>query len=200
MDWPTFLASTIAILFVPGPTNTLLATAGASLRVHKALRVAPVEVAAYALSITLLTFAIGPTLALSPLLGVLIRAGCAIWLVYSAWRLWHLETGYVESTRTVRARDVFVTTMLNPKAILFAFVIFPASPEILNRQFVIHLAAFGVTCITIGSTWILFGTLLKGEGAGGFVSPKRVRRAAAIILCCFAALLSLGLLGSPGKA
>jgi threonine/homoserine/homoserine lactone efflux protein len=199
MDWPAFLASTILVLFVPGPTNTLLATAGASLRVHKALRLAPVEVSAYALSITFLVFVIGPTVALSPLLGVLGRAGCVLWLVYSAWRLWHLETGRAEPTRTVRVRDVFVTTMLNPKGLLFAFFIFPTSSEILNRQFLVHLGAFGITCITIGSCWILAGTFLKGEYIG-YISPKRVQRTAAIILWCFAALLSLGLLGSPGKA
>ena len=199
MDWPAFVASTIIILVVPGPTNTLLATAGASLRVHKALRLAPVEVSAYALSITLLAFAIGPTVALSPLLGVLGRAGCVLWLVYSAWRLWHLEIGRAESARTVRPRDVFVTTVLNPKGLLFAFVIFPTSPELLNHQFLVHLAAFAITCTTIGSLWILAGTFLKGEPAG-YISPKHVRRTAAIILWCFAALLSLGLLGSPARA
>ncbi|MDU6750805.1 MAG: hypothetical protein E6447_24460, partial [Bradyrhizobium sp.] len=69
MDLLTFVLSTAALLATPGPTNTLLATAGASRGARASAHLLLAELAGYLLAILLLRVVLGPVLATAPLVG-----------------------------------------------------------------------------------------------------------------------------------
>jgi len=85
-----FLLAAFALLATPGPTNTLLATSGAAAGFLRSLRLVGAESIGYAIAITVLSLVIGPVVNTSPLLGVALRLGCGLFLLYAAWRLWRV--------------------------------------------------------------------------------------------------------------
>jgi threonine/homoserine/homoserine lactone efflux protein len=87
MELFSFIAALSMLLVTPGPTNTLLATAGASLNLRRALLLLPAETTAYTISIVTLLFLVGPILRTSPKLGTMVQLLCAAYLCYCAWKL-----------------------------------------------------------------------------------------------------------------
>jgi hypothetical protein len=55
-----FALAVLAVLGTPGPTNTLLATAGATAGLRRSLALIPAEAAGYTISILTLGLALGP--------------------------------------------------------------------------------------------------------------------------------------------
>src|SRR5438128_3283037 len=88
-----FVLSVIALLAVPGPTNTLLATAGGLGGVRRAIALIPAEVAGYLLAIGIITVVLRPVLVAWPQSAVGLRAAGGIVLVALAIRLWRRGAG-----------------------------------------------------------------------------------------------------------
>src|SRR5262245_59970631 len=120
MDPLLFVASTMSLLATPGPTNTLLATSGASAGLRRSIHLLVAELCGYLLAITLLRLVLGPLIMANPVLGTGIRLAAAIYLVYLAVVLWRHSSVKVYDSCPVSFSRVFVTTLLNPKAIVFA--------------------------------------------------------------------------------
>ena len=57
--------------------------------------------------------------------GVALRAASGAYLLYAAWGLWCLTEETLLGHGAVGWGQVFVTTLLNPKALIFAFTIIP---------------------------------------------------------------------------
>jgi threonine/homoserine/homoserine lactone efflux protein len=76
-----------------------------------------------------------------------------------------------------------VTTLLNPKALVFAFGIIPAEHPALWA----YIAAFALTVPLIGFAWIVIGSLIGA--ASGERHAGLVRKIASVALVGFAALL-----------
>lgn len=83
----------------------------------------------------------------------------------------------------ISVRQVFVTTLLNPKACVFALVVSPfGSPHA-----PVYLHAFTAMVPVVGTTWIVAGSLL-----GRHTYPHYVRslaKAAPIVLAIMSAAL-----------
>jgi threonine/homoserine/homoserine lactone efflux protein len=194
MDIVTFCAAALALLATPGPTNTLLATsgAGAGLRASAPLLVA--ELLGYLLAILLLRLAFGPLIATAPVFGDLLRAVVAIYLLYLAAVLWRHGGHSVTGGAPVSFGRVFVTTVLNPKAIIFAFTLLPSQLGL--AALLPWLAALGGLIVCIGGGWILLGAALA-HGLKGVMHPRIGYRSSAAALVLLAAVIgsrSLGLL------
>lgn len=118
-DPALFLLTVLIILGTPGPTNTLLATSGAAVGWRRSLVLLPAEAAGYLLSILILGLVLGPIVAASPAIALILRLAVGSYLLALALKLWRrgtvLEDGAVAA---VRPHQVFVTTLLNPKAII----------------------------------------------------------------------------------
>ncbi|MBB5986976.1 LysE family translocator [Sphingobium lignivorans] len=107
-----------ALLLTPGPTNTLLALSGAQRGVRASLPLIPAELCGYLLVILPLS-AGGPLLLTSfPVLATVIKLSAAAWVMYLAMRLWQPVLAS-RASYDVTARQVFCTTLLNPKALIF---------------------------------------------------------------------------------
>jgi len=83
-----FVSAVLTILGTPGPTNTLLATSGATVGVRASLPLVPAETAGYLIAILALGLALGPAVAASPLLAAALRLGVGGYLLVFAARLW----------------------------------------------------------------------------------------------------------------
>lgn len=181
-----FVLSILALLLTPGPTNTLLAIGAASAGFRRALPLVLAELSAYLLVVTpLATVAAGFLLAY-PLAAALLKACSAAWILFLAIRLWLPQP---ENVGDVSVRHVFVTTLLNPKAIIIGLVIMPHGPL---HEIAGHLALFAGLIVFASLSWLLFGAFALGRVQSA--APQAMRRIASVILAGFSVLLTSSLI------
>jgi threonine/homoserine/homoserine lactone efflux protein len=175
-----------AILGVPGPTNTLLAAAGASVGFRRAARMIPAEAAGYLIAICALGFALGPVVAGLPAVTAALRLAVACYLFLLAWRLWRQGAAATALARApVGPGQLFLATLLNPKALVFAFGIIPfGSPDIAA-----YLAGFLALAATAALFWVGLGAAL-GRVAEGMGRRALIPRVGAIVMGGFATMLA----------
>jgi threonine/homoserine/homoserine lactone efflux protein len=179
-----FALAVLAILGTPGPANTLLATGGATVGLRRSLALIPAEAAGYTISILTLGLILGPLLAGAPGLVMAMRAAIGAYLLWLAVRLWRRGGAALALGTVVTPAQVFVTTLLNPKAIIFALGIIPFGAGRVWPYMLGFLAM--LACVALG--WIAAGSLLGGaahrRGWGGVVP-----RVGAAAVGTFAAIL-----------
>ena len=156
-----FLLAVLTLLGTPGPTNTLLATSGALAGVRPSLRLLAAELAGYLIAIIAIRMLLGPLFHAYPLIGMALKIAVAAYLVWVGIRLWLRGTTLANTSGTVTFGQVFVTTLLNPKALIFALTIIPAEHE----QLAWYFAGFAIAVLSVGGAWILIGRAI-GASAG----------------------------------
>ena len=179
-----FAVSVLTLLAVPGPTNTLLAGAGATRGLRASLVLLIGELAGYVIAIATLRWALGAVVN-QPGTQVLLKSAVVAYLAFLAIRLWQAPPNRGSTAFTVRR--VFVTTLLNPKGFIFAIFIFPPPPTPIAAYFV----AFSAMVVAVGATWIIGGWMLTRFAGSRFnlVAP----RICACALAVFAIVVVSGL-------
>jgi len=171
----------LALLLTPGPTNTLLAVAGSERGFPRALPLIAAEMAGY-LTATLPLALFGAALmADAPALRPVVTGSAALWVLWLALGLWRSPPE--AAAAQVTARRVFVTTLLNPKALIVGLVLLPGVAVLWQG-----LAVFLGLIAGVGALWAALGARLRARARGGR-APRLMRRGAALWL----ALLSVGL-------
>ncbi|MBC2835484.1 hypothetical protein [Paragemmobacter straminiformis] len=180
MPTPEIALAILLLLLTPGPTNTLMMLSGADRGLRASLPLIPVELAAYLCTVvplTLLAHAASPWLgALRPAIAII----AGLWVLSLAIRLWHVSPHQGDRPLVSPAR-VFVTTLLNPKALIFGLVLLPATAPAQG------FALFTALVVLVAVAWVWIGQRLPSAAGTGLAL---MRRAAA----CWLGLLSLGLL------
>ncbi len=161
-----------------------MAVAGATLGISRGLKLIPAEVAGYLASISLLIFIFQPVVAALPLAATVLRFGCGSYLAILALTIWRTSKRDAVQTSLVSFRRVFITTLLNPKSLIFAFQIFPTGGMRLTLSF---LAVFSLICIAAATMWICIGATLRLR-TEAFLTGVVIRRITAIVLGLFAVL------------
>ena len=166
-----FALAVLAVLGTPGPTNTLLATAGATAGLRRSLPLLAAEAAGYTVSVLTLGLALGPVMAGAPVLAGALRAAVGAYLLLLALRLWRRGGAALASGMVVAPRQVFVTTLLNPKAIVFALGVVPFGAG--RGVWPPYMLGFLALLASVGAAWIAAGAMLGGaagrRGWGGAV-------------------------------
>ncbi|MFN3856758.1 MAG: LysE family translocator [Caulobacter sp.] len=188
IDPVAFVLAALTLLATPGPTNTLLAMSGASAGLRRSLRLLGAELGGYALSILTLGLLLGPLVRSSPVFAISLKAACALYLVWLAIKLWREGGSALVSVEPVRFRRVFTTTLLNPKGVIFAFLIVPHLADGHPLLALPYLGVLGCLILLVGGGWIALGAALR-KGSGGRVTGGLVRRAGALALAVFAIVL-----------
>ena len=187
MTAAAFLLATAALLLAPGPTNALAALAAAQ---GDRSRLVPITAAAllgYVVAVVPLALLGGELVERWPRAPGALKLAAALWLLVLAARLWR---GPVAAARPASPRAVFVTTLLNPKALIVALVLLPA---ITDPRFAAHFALFALTVIAATLVWGTLGTFL----AAGPRGPHRtglLERTASVWLALVSASLTAGTL------
>lgn len=182
IDPAIFIFAVLSLLAAPGPTNVLLATAGAIAGVRASLLLLAAALGGYLIAVAVLRLALGPVVEAAPLVGVGLKVAVALYLLWIAVALWR-RSAALTGDGAVTMRAVFVTTLLNPKSLVFAFGIIPAAHPLLWA----FLAAFAAAIPAVGLGWVLIGRAIGA--ASGQRHSGVVRKVASVTLLGFAALL-----------
>jgi threonine/homoserine/homoserine lactone efflux protein len=86
--------------------------------------------------------------------------------------------------------DLFVTTLLNPKGLIFAFVIFPDGSAL---ELLPYTLVFSVLVVSCGAAWITLGAAVR-RSSRGYVTTHLVARASAVVLFGFALFFALSIM------
>lgn len=185
MQMPDLILALAILLLTPGPTNTLMALAGAERGASKAALFIPAELCAY-LCVTLPLAVSGAGLMAGvPWLKPAVTAAAAIWVLWLAIRMWRVPAAAAGTQGAVTALRVFVTTLLNPKAFIIGLVLLPGSPLALRAL------VFAALVVAAACAWIWLGAMLarRGDRPVSGLSPL-VRRSAAVWLALLSAALA----------
>ncbi len=174
----------LALLLTPGPTNSLMLLAGAERGLASAARLIPAELAGYLVTVVPLTVVGQSALAAWPDLRLAVALAAAAWVAVLALRLWRLPAR--AAAATIGARALFVTTALNPKALIFGLVLLP-SPDRLGT----NVALFAGLVIAVALLWAGLGAALSARSAGQPRALFMLRRLASVFLAVMSVLLVL---------
>jgi len=179
-DLAAFALAAAPLLILPGPTNALLATAGAR-GARKALALLPAVLAAYATTVGAVALLVGAGGGASPIAGAAIRmtaAACLVWLGVRIWR--RAGTGPIGGDRSVRRREIYLVTLVNPKAFILALLL----P--LDGRLAGHATVLAAAIAASGLAWLLAGHALA-RSAPRMVAGGLVERVGAAVIVAFAA-------------
>lgn len=185
----TFFLGSLSLLATPGPTNTLLATSGAVCGFRRSLVLLLGELSGYLLAIALLRVIVGPVVAALPAFGIALRLAVCAYLVHLALTFWWRSSTPMDTVQPVTLQRVFVTTLLNPKAVIFAFTLLPFTPAMGLGEMLPWLAALSFLIAMVGSSWIALGASLK-YGARGAAGQEITYKVAAVAM-----MLIVGMIG-----
>jgi threonine/homoserine/homoserine lactone efflux protein len=185
MSFIEFTGAILLLLMTPGPTNTLMALAGHSRGISKALPLIVSEAFGYLLVIVPVATLAAPFFAANPSLSLTTRILASIWVLVLSYRLWFQQKKQ-DTEQSVCGRDVLITTALNPKALIIALVIMPHGQPLALLPW---LAWFVGLVIFAASGWIVFGNYMA-KAPGFSLKPTAIRKIAATCLLLFAALLA----------
>ena len=183
-----FLFPILALLLTPGPTNTLLTVGAAARGFRKSLPLLMGELCGYLTVVVPLATIAAALLEGRPTLSAVLRVVAACWVLFLAIRLWLVSSKPAGegAARAVTVGQVFLTTILNPKAPIIGLVIMPHGSLM---EIAPALGLFSLLVAGAGTCFLLLGSLV---GQAPVLSPRLVYRIAAIFLVVF----SLGLVSS----
>ncbi|WP_252060098.1 LysE family transporter [Acinetobacter sp. AHP123] len=181
-----FIGLVVTILLTPGPTNTLLASAGIQVGVKQSLKLIPAEVMGYLIAITSWGILLESVSHFIPWLPPVLKLISATFILYLAFKLWTTSTNDIKlDNPLITPKALFVATLLNPKALLFASAIFPHAAWEVFHVYFIHIAVFLSLITPIAFLWIAFGTVLISNKVT-WLNQRNLQRTAAFILTFFA--------------
>lgn len=186
-----FLFGVIAVLAVPGPTNTLLAAAGVAQGVRRSLMLPVAEAAGYVVNITIWGKFLNEASHALPWLPPVVRLLCGLYIAYLAVKMWRAAAALATERQAAALgmRDLFVATLLNPKGILFGGTLFPAAAFALPQAYLQAMGVFVLCVLPIGTLWIAFGAQLA-SGKIKWLRPRHVQRGASVVLGVFSLSLA----------
>lgn len=177
------LLALAGLLLTPGPTNILLAFSAASSGLRRTVPMLGAAMLAYVVVI-LAVAALAALIATGSQVEIRtgMKIGAVLWLLWLAHSVWTGNDDGIDG-RLVTTRQVFVTTLVNPKAMIVALLV---QSEGMTAGFLVEIAALvGLT----GAAWITTG-LVVGRNGSGVLSQRSLRRASAICLAGFGIILA----------
>jgi threonine/homoserine/homoserine lactone efflux protein len=163
MTYTAFILAVLALLLSPGPTNTLMGLYGTQKGIQGVIRLIPAEILGYLTTILPLVWLGSQVPERWPAVALVMKIAAAAWVMFLATRLWQPRTNS-STLHEVTARQIYVTTTLNPKALIFALVLLPplAAPE-----FAARLAGFVVMVVGAALLWGGAGRIIQTGSSGG---------------------------------
>lgn len=179
------------ILVVPGPSNTLLLASGFKFGIQRSAPLVLIEMLGYAVSICAWGWGLVRLSQDDPWLIHLTKLLCAFYIAALAMKTWKTSSSGSAHADCFKSwpRHLLVATVLNPKGLIFASVIFPASSFQTLGHFAPSLMAFFLALAPIALLWISLGAGIKGQYLGR-VSGTLFSRVTAIVLALFSATLT----------
>lgn len=189
MTTTTFLSAVLALLLAPGPTNTLMGLAGAQRGLRGVARLLPAELFGYLTTILPLIYLGSEVLGRWPVAAVILKVAAALWVMFLAINLWG-RNSVTGASSDVTARRVYLTTMLNPKALIFGLVLLPVPDD---PQFAPRLGLFCLMVMAVALVWGTAGKLTQ-QGGGDERRLLIIQRIASVWLAIVSVTLITGVI------
>ena len=180
------------VLISPGPTNTLLLSAGLRAGFRNAWPLVLVEVLGYCVAISLWGGFLASFAATRPWLYDVVKAVSSVYILYLASTLWKIASPQTPSGM-ISWRAMLLATVINPKSPLFACAIFPPQAFTSLPYWCLAMAVFVVPAVLSGSAWIGLGSVLTSKPSWAARSVTMLR-AASVALVFFSGTLMFSLL------
>ncbi|MEG0489095.1 MAG: LysE family translocator [Acinetobacter sp.] len=185
-----FIGLVVTILLTPGPTNTLLASSGIQVGIRKSLNLIPAEALGYFISISVWGLIIGTVAKQFPTVPTILKLFSAGYILFLALKLWRTANRDENFNQvSIRARELFVATLLNPKALLFASAIFPTYVWQNASAYVSHMLCFLLLIVPIAFFWTFIGSILCSNQVS-WLNQRNMQRTASLVLVSFSVPLS----------
>ena len=152
----TFLLTSAIILLTPGPTNTVLAASGAAAGLWRSRLLPMAEAAGYAVAISFFVFAATLVEGIWWALPAM-KVAASGWLALSAVRLWSARPDMRGALGPEAFWRVFLTTILNPKAMIVGTMLIPHSAI---DETALNVASFVLLSTLAGIGWVALGSML----------------------------------------
>ncbi|MBA1228925.1 LysE family transporter [Pseudomonas viridiflava] len=169
MSSSIFLAL-LAVLAVPGPTNSLLFQTGVNRGFNvPSLQWVGSEWLAYVIQITAWGITLDRVARDYPWVATLSKAFAVCFLFYIAMKLWNMarksqHTDAADSQKPgLSPAGLFVATLSNPKGLFFASFVAPAGTFLHSADYLAFIATFTAVVLPVGSAWVLFGSCFGGR-------------------------------------
>lgn len=185
-----FIGLVATILLTPGPTNTLLASSGIQVGIRKSLNLIPAEALGYLISISVWGLMIGTVAKQFPTIPIILKlfsAGYILFLALKLWRTANRDENF--NQQNIRARELFIATLLNPKALLFASAIFPTYVWQNTSAYVSHMLCFLLLIVPIAFFWTFIGSIICSNQVS-WLNQRNMQRTASLVLVSFTVPLS----------
>ncbi|KCW22806.1 putative membrane protein, partial [Acinetobacter baumannii 1032359] len=91
---------------------------------------------------------------------------------------------FSQNHRNIRPRQLFFSTLKNPKSLLFAAGIFPAETWNSPENFLMVLAAFTLILIPAASFWMFFGRALLTGSMKKIKADHLYKGSAMLLILC----------------
>jgi threonine/homoserine/homoserine lactone efflux protein len=153
------------LLMMPGPTNTLLLSSGLQVGVRKTLPLVAGEALGYVTAISLWGFFLLTFVAAdAPWILHAVKLLCSAYILWLAVRMW-MQTRLIDenSGGPVSMKEIFLVTVMNPKALLFASTLFPLEAFQSAEFFFYTVAVFLMFLGPIAIAWSCLGWILKSR-------------------------------------
>ena len=161
----TFVFICAPLLFVPGPTNTLLFSAGMLQGYRGAVGLVLAGLGGYGLAILAWSL-LYDLLAGSFTASALIKIGCAVYLFRLAAGMWKTAWRPQENAKFIGPGTLFSSTLLNPKGFILASAIFPHGWYREWGSAIGHLLPFSAVLLAASAMWIAVGVFVNRRAKG----------------------------------
>lgn len=189
MSW-MFIALVMTILLTPGPTNTLLASSGIQVGFQKSLHLIPAEALGYLIAISIWGIFVDRVAETLPFLPALLKLLSAMYILFLAVKLWKSAANTdLNKVTIIGPRQLFLATLLNPKALLFASAVFPLATWNSVPVYMQNMVVFLMLLVPIAFFWVFMGYLLTSNRIS-WLNQRNLQRTASLILISFSVPLS----------
>lgn len=183
-----FVLAMMAVLMTPGPSNALLASSAHQQGMVKTIVLVPAELMGYFYAINIWALIIHLSAPVWPnLIHILhfLSIVYVLWLAFHLWKSAHLQQ-HNQKHPSIQPRELFLTSLKNPKAILFAAGIFPLETWNSPLNFVMVFAVFALVLLPVALFWMSFGrAILSGQNQKIKTDLLYKGSALMLILCMF---------------
>ncbi|MBX8540316.1 LysE family transporter [Pseudomonas cichorii] len=150
----------LAVLAVPGPTNSLLFQTGMNRGFNaKSLLWVGAEWLAYMIQITAWGLTLDRVARDYPWVATLSKAFAVCFLFYIAMKLWSMARScqHADDAPGLSPTGLFVATLTNPKGLFFASFVAPAGTFLSSADYLAFMSTFTAVVLPVGSAWVIFG-------------------------------------------
>ncbi|CAM4360511.1 LysE family translocator [Acinetobacter pragensis] len=161
-----FVLAMIAVLMTPGLTNALLASSAHQQGIAKTSLFIPAEFFGYFYAINMWALLLHLSSPVWPNLVHILHFLSMLyvfWLAFHLWKSSDLQKHNQKNT-AIRPRQLFFSTLKNPKALLFAAGILPLETWENPTNFILVFAVFSLVLLPCALFWMSFGrAILSGD-------------------------------------